>query len=509
MINSNAILPLISNLAVQPGNTPAKRNTGERFSSDFKDMLSSAVDRTYTGQNAKRTYNVANVEKSTNGKEPQSQIKSYNEAAASRQCRPSNNKAINSSKDNGTGFSGKEVKAQNEDGGMEEEVLKEALAKVLGITENELSSLLAALNINSRELTDNAYVEEVAQKISDFIGLSSDQQKTLSQILSMIQDEVQHSIGDSRVFLNAAGNTEKNTAKEEWIELKGIDVEVVEEKGEIADRIGRALNQLKDISLEHPDKLISHISAKVQDAVKNSINPEEAASLQVTEKEEGLLVEDESGNSSDELEKTELKDRKKGIETGELRDNKVFVSESEDIVGDKSVTLSYDVSQKEVQDTGFSQTVESKAPVSKQEIFTQVVEKAKVLLSGEKSEMVIDLKPDHLGKLALKIATERGIVVAKFIAENEQVKAALESNMNMLKESLEKQGFLVQEFSVSVGDNRERSGYEDNMKKGNFAKKGLKDELPAIGMVGVESLEQLHTGINSYIDGTSSINLTA
>jgi flagellar hook-length control protein FliK len=325
----------------------------------------------------------------------------------------------------------------------------------------------------------------------------------------MIQDEVQHSIGDSRVFLNAAGNTEKNTAKEEWIELKGIDVEVVEEKGEIADRIGRALNQLKDISLQHPDKLISHISAKVQDAVKNSINPEEAASLQVTEKEEGLLVEDESGNSSDELEKTELKDRKKGIETGELRDNKVFVSESEDIVGDKSVTLSYDVSQKEVQDTGFSQTVESKAPVSKQEIFTQVVEKAKVLLSGEKSEMVIDLKPDHLGKLALKIATERGIVVAKFIAENEQVKAALESNMNMLKESLEKQGFLVQEFSVSVGDNRERSGYEDNMKKGNFAKKGLKDELPAIGMVGVESLEQLHTGINSYIDGTSSINLTA
>ena len=71
------------------------------------------------------------------------------------------------------------------------------------------------------------------------------------------------------------------------------------------------MNQLKDISLQHPDKLISHISAKVQDAVKNSINPEEAASLQVTEKEEGLLVEDESGNSSDELEKTELKDRKR------------------------------------------------------------------------------------------------------------------------------------------------------------------------------------------------------
>jgi len=66
-----------------------------------------------------------------------------------------------------------------------------------------------------------------------------------------------------------------------------------------------------------------------------------------------------------------------------------------------------------------------------------------VVLSGDKSEMVIDLKPEHLGKLELK-CYRRGMVVAKFVAENEQVKAALESNMNMLKESLEKQGFLVE-----------------------------------------------------------------
>ncbi|WP_243467462.1 hypothetical protein [Acetivibrio straminisolvens] len=32
-----------------------------------------------------------------------------------------------------------------------------------------------------------------------------------------------------------------------------------------------------------------------------------------------------------------------------------------------------------------------------------MVEKAKVVLSGDKSEMVIDLKPEHLGKLELKL----------------------------------------------------------------------------------------------------------
>jgi len=42
-------------------------------------------------------------------------------------------------------------------------------------------------------------------------------------------------------------------------------------------------------------------------------------------------------------------------------------------------------------------------PVTNKEIVEQVVEKAKVVLSGDKSEMVIDLKPEHLGKLELKL----------------------------------------------------------------------------------------------------------
>ncbi len=484
MINNNAILPLVSNLVGQQGNLQTKRNSSDCFFSDFKDMLNSTVDRTYTKQNTKRTYAVASSGKSIEKKEAQRKVKSFSEAISFGQRHLRNNKAVNR-KDIDTGYDSKKIKGHSEDEG-----LKEVLAEVLGVTENELNSLIAALNINPRELMDSANIEAIAQEISDYIGLSSDQQNVLSKILFLIQNEVEHSIGDIKAFSNAIQSTEGSMAKEDWIELEGIDVEVIQETGEIGDKI-------------------SQISGKVQDALRNSIEPIDIASSQIAVKEENLLAEDEPRDFSDEIEDSDAEDWKESIGDMTSKDNKGFVTKMDYADSNKLGAFSYDVNQKVVQDSQLSQTIQSKIPVTRKEIFTQVIEKAKVLLSGEKSEMVIDLKPDHLGKLALKIATERGIVVAKFVAENEQVKAALESNMNMLKESLEKQGFSVQEFSVFVGDNTERGGYGQNMQHGSHAKSSLKDELPAIGMRDVESLEQLHSEINSYVDGVSSINLTA
>ncbi len=91
------------------------------------------------------------------------------------------------------------------------------------------------------------------------------------------------------------------------------------------------------------------------------------------------------------------------------------------------------------------------AYVSKEEVIKQIINKAVATVTEDKAQMVIDLKPDHLGKLVLKVVTERGIVTAQMVAENQQVKQLIESNFNMLKDALEKQGITVQQFSVSVG----------------------------------------------------------
>ncbi len=96
-------------------------------------------------------------------------------------------------------------------------------------------------------------------------------------------------------------------------------------------------------------------------------------------------------------------------------------------------------------------------------IFNQVVESAKVVLQEGKSEMTLQLKPEHLGRLSVEIVTERGIMMARFEAESQQVKEIIESNLSLLKDALESQGLNVQGFSVSVGQqNAQRQAFQQS-----------------------------------------------
>jgi flagellar hook-length control protein FliK len=149
-------------------------------------------------------------------------------------------------------------------------------------------------------------------------------------------------------------------------------------------------------------------------------------------------------------------------------------------------------------------------PVQAKEVLSQFIEKASVEIAGGKSEMSVELKPESLGKISLKVVTENGIVMAKFVAENQQVKEVLESNMHLLKDSLENQGMNVQGFSVSVrqDSDRQRMNWErQNSSKGS-AVRGIsaRNSLSAGELTGFNSSERI---ADHYQWGDSTINLTA
>ncbi len=91
----------------------------------------------------------------------------------------------------------------------------------------------------------------------------------------------------------------------------------------------------------------------------------------------------------------------------------------------------------------------------------QVTAKVSELTGNARHEMELQLKPESLGKINLKLVEEKGQILAKFTAESEQVRAILESNMQLLKDSLEKSGLTVQQLSVSVGQQPGRGSQED------------------------------------------------
>ncbi len=99
------------------------------------------------------------------------------------------------------------------------------------------------------------------------------------------------------------------------------------------------------------------------------------------------------------------------------------------------------------------QTSSSQLPaanVDPQDLVEQIVKNVELLNKASSSEMKIQLKPEFLGKMMIKIALEDGVVTARFITESQQVKHLLEANMGSLKQSLESQGLRVDRTEVNV-----------------------------------------------------------
>ena len=111
--------------------------------------------------------------------------------------------------------------------------------------------------------------------------------------------------------------------------------------------------------------------------------------------------------------------------------------------------------QQTLQDTS---TVQSAAPpqVSQPQtdydIPRQIVDQARLIHSTEDTQMVIKLKPEHLGELTLKVSvTANGSVNASFHTDNAQVRAAIESSMIQLRQELQAQGIRVDNVGVYAG----------------------------------------------------------
>ena len=92
-------------------------------------------------------------------------------------------------------------------------------------------------------------------------------------------------------------------------------------------------------------------------------------------------------------------------------------------------------------------------PADGYEVVRQIVEQAKLVRTdGSASEMVIRLKPEHLGELTMRVSVAaNGAVTASFHTDNPQTRGLIESSMIQLKQELSAQGIKVDNVSVYSG----------------------------------------------------------
>lgn len=113
--------------------------------------------------------------------------------------------------------------------------------------------------------------------------------------------------------------------------------------------------------------------------------------------------------------------------------------------------------------------------VSTEDIMNQIMEYMKINLKGDVQELEMQLHPASLGTVNIQIAAKDGMITAQFTAQNETVKAAIESQLVQLKTQFEEQGLKVDAVEVTVANYRFEqsfSGQSQNEEETAGGKKG-------------------------------------
>ena len=152
---------------------------------------------------------------------------------------------------------------------------------------------------------------------------------------------------------------------------------------------------------------------------------------------------------------------------------------------------------------------------TEESITNQIVEHAKMIRNAENTEMVIHLKPEHLGELTLRVSvTSNGSVNASFISENAQVRAMIENTLTQLKNELSNQGLKVDNVQVSAHlsdggmmNGRGQQAWEQNQRSNDNSRVGrINGANNGNGMTAAEETEIVSASVVNNVVSADGVD---
>lgn len=325
----------------------------------------------------------------------------------------------------------------------------------------DVNELMTTEDIGNKENTESISIEDLVNQIAEETGITEDEKESLTEALYKhyfeedeeeleVQADVDHEVSDSDRIQTIQDN-----------KIEGL------ESGEKVFEVGPQMVETENMT---------------------------SNSNQMGSRNRGSETEDNSGK----IEVVNLKKNKTELKTEAKIEESLTYTEATNNFEEKLTEVKSEIVNK-------NQNIENP-----EEVIKQITEKAKFILTDDKSEVVIKLKPDHLGKVSLKISIENGNISAKFLAESERVREMLESNFNSLKESLNKQGLNIQNLSVSVGNSNKERNFEQEtsiMSRRINARRVV--NLGINNDDNIEDVEMLGMLRNNYYWPNSTVSYTA
>ncbi|MCR4934758.1 MAG: flagellar hook-length control protein FliK [Lachnospiraceae bacterium] len=295
------------------------------------------------------------------------------------------------------------------------EDVKAYLEEELNVTEEEIVNVLETLQLTMAALLNPEKLPEIVAKLSDCedtLTLATDE--NLYETLTDLTGEVENILEDISKDLGIDKEELKENIKDfsSVLNTKEVEEPINEEKAPVADVIGKTF-----------EEKITVRNFKENEGLTRD--------LEAVSKEEASI--DPSRISLD------------------RRETEGFHKNSHEETNHQAFNFTQNLLSKAVEALNEQAPVQSFTTVSAENVLNQITEAIKIDITADASEISLQLTPENLGTVKVKVSSNNeGVLTAQFTAQNESVKAVIESQAIVLKETLESKGVTVEAIEVTV-----------------------------------------------------------
>lgn len=408
-MTSNAISNLAGATGYQMRAPKAQQNAEQSFSDMLRQtaptMQSPAEGAQQTAEPAKEQPDQADLQQTDTQRTDNQQTDEVKEPKAQDAQKPAEKEQVQQTEDTAA----EEPKQEEENGGPDAVLLSDVMQQILqqiteqlGVSPEEVLQAMDALGISAEDLSQN-----MAALLSELTG--TDQMAVLT---------------DESLYTQVS---DLANAVEQTIE-------------ELADTLGMDKEQLTTLlqdSVQNPEKPVIVVeqesAAPVTDMQQESTGDQEVQTATTTDIEAEQPREtkrDEKGNMQQ-----QMQDMQKPAENLQQTQGSAIAAE---------------------------QTTERFDLQRTQKIIDQIADYVKIHSSEKLTSMEIALNPASLGSVNLHVSSKGGVISAQLYAQDEAVRAALESQVAALKESLEAQGMKVDAIEITEHSHQLEQNLDQN-----------------------------------------------
>lgn len=328
--------------------------------------------------------------------------------------------------------------------------------------------------------------EELVQDIAEEMNVTPEEVEAAMEILGLTAIELFDPDNLKQLLLNLAGSTDELslvTNETLYGNLQNLLGAVEEDLGALAEELGLSKDEL--------NTLLTQMVSEQQETDMQDLTPAQETpevSLEgmkdytVSVQRDGetvqmkVTVDDASGAKSVTEEVTDTPKAEVQSFSKHKENNASDMGSKGEGNSAGGTLLQTPMQQTEVSEVQQAEPVFQSAQT--EEIMDQIMEYMKINLKADTQELEMQLHPASLGTVNVQIAAKDGVLTAHFTAQNETVRAVIETQLIQLKTQFEEQGIKVDAVEVTVANHaygEQFSEQNENMaQEQGKAKKGVR-----------------------------------